>query len=307
MSLSDKTTLRQLRYFIAVAEEGQISAAANRLNISQPPLSRQIRDLEISVKCSLLNRSTKGIKLTVEGKEFYRRARDILKRLDEAHEEALGISVGTTGTLSIGYTGDYEYGRFPECLSEFRTKNPRVHLKVISGVSGHLAEMVERGDLDVALVSPPLGPHLKKISIAKLDEVPFFALVARDHHFSNKKMISLHDLRDENFILGHLLFESGYHIKLLELFRAVSISPGIDMEVLSPSMIVNLVSKGHGVSLIVSDNLDPNRSDVVKIKLKEKNACLERAIIWRRDSSTLAVRRFYETLTGSASKAAMSL
>ncbi|MEM6413335.1 MAG: LysR family transcriptional regulator [Pseudomonadota bacterium] len=305
MPLSDKTTLRQLRYFIAVAEERSISAAADRLNISQPPLSRQLRDLELSVKCSLISRSSKGVILTAEGEEFYVRAKDILKRLDEAHEEAVGISAGVKGTLSIGYTGDFEYGRFPECLSRFRTENPRVYLKVILGFSGQLAEMVERGDLDAALVSPPLGPHLKELSIATVDKVPLFALVAKDHRFSKRRQLSLIDLEKENFILGRLTYESGYHIKLLELFRAANISPNIDMEVFPTSMIANLVSKGHGVSLVVSDNLDPSRSDVAKIKLKEDNALLERAIIWRRSFSTLAVSRFYETLIGTPLDAKM--
>lgn len=298
MDVTERLTLRQLRYFIAIAEERSIRCAADRLNISQPPLSRQLHDLEETLAVPLFTRGPRGVSLTQEGQELYGRAKDILSRLNQAYHETQHIHAGASGSLAIGYTDDFQYGLFAQKLSAFMAAHPAIYLRLEQGYSSELASIVDQGELDLALISPPLQPGLTETAIAPLDTVPLKVMTARGSALATKRCVSMADIKDQRFILGSLRPGSGFYLQVMNLFRRAKITPSLQTDIYPTAMIANLVAQGHGISLITPDSLDQQRRDVVLLDLEDKDAVIERAIIWRRGSATRAARRFYQALTG---------
>ena len=129
--------LRQLRYFLAIAEEGSFSRAAQRLHVSQPPLSTQIKSLEEEIGTQLLDRTNRGVSLTASGQIFYEEIRAVLARLESARSRALQADRGDVGMLSVGFVSIADYGILPPALKSFRaqfrwsksscTNSPRMH------------------------------------------------------------------------------------------------------------------------------------------------------------------------------------
>ena len=122
--------LRQLRYFIAIAEEGNFSRAARRLHVSQPPLSTQIKSLEDELGVRLLERSNRGVSLTAAGSVFFEETRAVLARLEHARSKVRRADRGDIGMLSIGFVSIADYGILPPALKSFRTSFPLVEVQL---------------------------------------------------------------------------------------------------------------------------------------------------------------------------------
>src|SRR5581483_5841846 len=177
--------LRHLRYFIAVAEMGSVTEAAQRrLYTSQPSLSRQIRDLEHQVGVELLSRSVRGVELTTAGKAFLEHARLALMHVDAAVETARRAAQPARRTLAIGFQTGHEMHWLPRVMRVLHDELPNLQVTVSSDYSPDLAEAVARGRLDVALlrVEPgyDLGYHV-------VDREPLIVLMPRDHHLAARE------------------------------------------------------------------------------------------------------------------------
>ncbi|WP_267875245.1 LysR family transcriptional regulator [Massilia sp. Dwa41.01b] len=146
--------LSQLRCFVAVAEELHFSRAAERLNMTQPPLSRQIRLLEHHVGARLLERNSRTVRLTAAGKAFFPEAARILRLADEATFTARRVAKGEQGTLAIGFTGGAGYSLLPEVVRRLREHSPGVALTLKELVSTARVEALNAGQLDLGLMRP---------------------------------------------------------------------------------------------------------------------------------------------------------
>jgi LysR family transcriptional regulator, hca operon transcriptional activator len=145
--------LRHLRYFVAVAEEGSLTTAAERrLHTSQPSLSRQIRDLEYQVKAELLVRSVHGVELTLAGKAFLDHARLALSQVDAAVEAAHRAAQPARKTFAIGFQTGHEMNWLSQAMRVLRDELKNIHVTVTSDYSPDLAEALIRGRLDVAFM-----------------------------------------------------------------------------------------------------------------------------------------------------------
>ena len=149
--------LRQLRYFIAVAEERSFSRAAVRLHISQPPLSTQVMALEEELGVQLLERSNRGVSLTAAGEVFYEEMRAVLVRIEHGKTRARQAGQGHVGTLSVGFVSIADYGALPPALKDFRGRFPKVEVQLLLMTSvAELREML-LGHLNFCFA---LGPIL---------------------------------------------------------------------------------------------------------------------------------------------------
>jgi LysR family transcriptional regulator, hca operon transcriptional activator len=190
--------LRHLRYFIAVAEAGSLTVAAEKkLHTAQPSLSRQIRDLEYQVGVPLMNRSVHGIELTAAGRAFLDHARLALTQAEAAAEAARRAAQPTKPTFAMGFQTGQEVDWLPRATSVLRDELHNIEIRVSSDHSTTLADDLQRGKLDIAFLRREQKPDLEYKTVAK---EPLVVMLPSDHPLTEHKAVDPHDLVGETFI-----------------------------------------------------------------------------------------------------------
>jgi LysR family transcriptional regulator, hca operon transcriptional activator len=191
--------LRHLRYFVAVAEAGSLTVAAEKkLHTAQPSLSRQIRDLEYEVGAQLLTRSARGVELTDSGRTFLDHARLALAQVEAAIEAARRAAHPAKPTFALGFLTGQEMDWLPRTMSILRDELPNIEVSVSSQYSPELAQALLRGRLDLAFMRPEAGmPELDYKVIVK---EPLIVALPSDHRLASRDAIALHDIAGETFI-----------------------------------------------------------------------------------------------------------
>src|ERR1700754_3518316 len=191
--------LRHLRYFVAVAEEGSLTVAAQkRLHTAQPSLSRQIHDLELELGVQLLIRGPRGIELTPSGRVFLDHARVALLQVETAGEAARRASQPAKSSFSVGFLTGYEMDWLPAVMGVLRGKLPSTEITIHSEDSPDLAAGLIRGKIDLAFLRPEKqAPGLK---FKPLRKDPLIVLMPSDHALAARKSIRPQDIAGETFI-----------------------------------------------------------------------------------------------------------
>jgi LysR family hca operon transcriptional activator len=191
--------LRHLRYFVAVAEAGSLTIAAQRLlHTSQPSLSRQIRDLEEEVGVKLLTRNARGIELTSAGRSFLEHARSVLSQVDAATEAARRVSRPAKPCFSMGFLTGHELTWMPEALRMLRDELPNIDVMISSQYSPLLADGLSKGKIDAAFLRREKGAP--ELAFRLLVREPLSVVLPRDHPLAALKAISAKDLASETFV-----------------------------------------------------------------------------------------------------------
>src|SRR6476619_3997755 len=192
--------LRHLRYFIAVAEAGSLTVAAEeKLHTAQPSLSRQIRDLEYEVGVQLMSRSVHGVELTAAGRAFLDHARLALMQVDAAVEGARRAAEPSKKTFAVGFLTGHEMNWLPRTMHVLRDELKDIAVTVFSDYSPDLAEALARGRLDLAFLRVEQGYDLEYHVV---DREPLIVLMPRDHRLTARSAVRPHDLVGEIFIGG---------------------------------------------------------------------------------------------------------
>lgn len=194
--------IRQLLYFTAIAEEGSISAAAQRLHLSQPPLSRQLMLLEEELGCSLLKRDTRHMALTEAGELLYTKAREVLRQCGDIKREVADISSGRGGTAHIGVVSSISSRLLPELVMRFHSLYPNVHLEFKERDSYELSDLVRNQQLDIALVRKPFATV--DLEVQPIRNEPMCA-IGKKAFFTDlpEGKISLKSLMEKPLIIYH--------------------------------------------------------------------------------------------------------
>jgi LysR family hca operon transcriptional activator len=191
--------LRHLRYFVAVAEEGSLTVAAERrLHTSQPSLSRQIRDLEHQVGAELLTRSARGVDLTPAGRAFLDHARLALAQVDAAREAARRAAEPEKQTFALGFLTGQEMDWLPEAMHILRDELPNIEITVSSKDSPELADALIRGKLDVAFLRPE--PNAANLTFRLVTKEPLVVVMPSDHALAKRSSVSLSAIARARFI-----------------------------------------------------------------------------------------------------------
>ena len=242
--------LRHLRYFLAVADERNVTRAATRLGIQQPPLSQQIRELEREIGTPLFHRVPRGVELTEAGHTFLRLVQSIPAQVEGATHEARRAGRGETGELRVGFTGAASINpQVQGLLRRYRDLYPDVRLTLTEKNTVTLLDELRSHQLD-AVLARPLPQHLGDLALTLVAREPMVAVVPRGHPAARTKPLPLERLRGETFITTPREFGPLIYDTVWQACRAAGFEPRLGQ--LAPQMlsIVSLVAAGLGVSLV---------------------------------------------------------
>lgn len=241
--------LRQLRYFVAVAEERHFGRAAERLHMAQPPLSQQIRRLEAEVGVELFARTTRRVDLTEAGRAYLARAREILGSVDEAAEEARRVAAGVVGRLAIGCVGSATYSVLPALARRLSDELPGVDFAFRGEMLvADQVDALRAGTIDVALLRPPVLD--RTLAVTPLREERLVVAVPVDHPLAARASIRLRDLASADLIIHSAGRRSAMYGVVQGLLAQADITPHIRHEVGETSTLITLVAGGLGVAVV---------------------------------------------------------
>ena len=241
--------LRQLRYFVAVAEELHFRRAAERLHISQPPLSQQIRALEDELGFTLLTRTRRRVQLTPAGDAFLRDARALLAELEGAVATARGIDAGQTGRLRIGFVGSALLSIVPGTVERFRASRPGVALELRERSTVDQLRAVTAGVVDVGLIRTPID-DVGELRLETVLRERTVAALPAGHPLASLARVSLRRLAAEPLVLFPRDQAPGYHDLLIAALGRAGAGPRVTQYAPEMMTIIGLVAAGTGVSLV---------------------------------------------------------
>ncbi len=274
--------LSQLRCFVTVAEELHFGRAAARLNMTQPPLSRQIQVLEHIVEASLLDRTSRSVRLTPAGRSFLPEAKRILKLAESASQVARRIAMGKAGSIKIGFTAAAAYGFLPELIAACRTRLPDVDLSLKEMVSGDQLEALASGQIDAGLLRPPIARS--EFVSARVVAEPLLVAVPDGHPFAAADAVSINDLDGQPFVM-YSPYESRYFYDVLVTqFTRAEILPRYVQHLSQIHSILAMVRAGLGLAIVPEAAAGLNFSGVQLRPLRLRApAPVELFLVWRRD------------------------
>jgi LysR family transcriptional regulator, benzoate and cis,cis-muconate-responsive activator of ben and cat genes len=215
--------LRHLRYFCAVADQGNFTRAANVIHLTQPALSRQIKDLESEIGVALFERTPNSIKLTPAGEIFYEEARDTLARIERGVRRVRGEITGEV--LRIGYAPSLTAGIMPAAIEGFRSERPRVRLELAELADQVMIKQLEEGALDIALMAMRAGVKARAIRWTEFGQVSLVLVLPKSHRLAKFKRISAAKLAEEHFVGYDQTLYPEYHRIVRECLKAFSVTP----------------------------------------------------------------------------------
>jgi DNA-binding transcriptional LysR family regulator len=243
--------LRHLRYFVVVAEEQNVTRAAERLHLSQPPLSRQIRDLEDELGFELFRRTAKSLALTDAGKVFLGEARAVLLRADQGVEAARAAAVQCQGKLRVGYAPSLTARFLPEALRAYATEFPGVQVTLHDLSNEECRQRLAARRLDVALTIQPAGVT-KGLRFEKIAEYPVLCAVGPSHPLARQRAVKLPSLAREPFVAYAEDDYPEYVAWLRRVCRAAGFRPNIVSECDGATGLITAVESGRGLALVAA-------------------------------------------------------
>jgi DNA-binding transcriptional LysR family regulator len=281
---------RHLRYFLVLAEEMHFGRAAQRLAITQPPLSLNIQQLEASVGAQLFTRNSRGVQLTAAGQAFVPAARALLDQAGLAAREAREVSQGMLGSLQIGFAGTVLYRGLPQILKGFSVDHPKLRLvlRELSSSDQLIDLMHERLDIGfVHTTRVPVG-----FSQILVSSQPFVACLPAGHALAKRKRLSLARLQGEPFAVVSRAVSPDYHERILGLCADAGFSPEIRFELRHWLSVVSIVSQGLGCALVPAALQQAGLPGAVFVPLDVDTPPYVTHCLWKTDRDQAALGAF---------------
>lgn len=285
--------LRQLRQFIAVAEELHFHRAAARLNMSQPPLTATIRRLEEEIGAELLERGNRVVRLTPAGAALLAHARLTVEAADRAVAAARDAAAGRVGTLRLTYVGSALYGRLAGVVRAFRRGYPDVRLDLREATTAAQARMLREGASDLAVLLPPLGDE-GGLRLVPFDEDRFAIALPAAHPRAGDDAVALADLADEPFVLWPAAQGQSFHHRVVRLCAAAGFVPRVVQEAHQMHGVLALVAVEVGVSVVPARMAGFRAGEIVYRPLDGADAGYAMCLCHRDEPPGAVVRNFLE-------------
>jgi DNA-binding transcriptional LysR family regulator len=290
--------LRQLRYFVTVAEELHFGRAAERLHMTQPPLSQTIQALEELLGAPLFLRSRRAVELTPAGAALLPEARRMLAEAAALPELVRRAARGEVGRLALAFVTSADYSVLPPFLRRYRAAFPQVQIALQEATSDLQVDDLLRGRIDAGLLIPPLPEKSRaELDYMKvLDEPLILAAPAGLPELSGKPTVRLQDLPALPLIIFPRQSSPALHDAILACFAAAGVTPVIGQEAIQMQTIVGLVSAGMGLALVPQSVSNLMRPGVEYRPLQDPTPLVETGLAWRRDNTSPVLQGFLELL-----------
>jgi len=293
--------LRHLRYFIGVAEDENVSRAALKLHVSQPALSRQIRDLEDELGFLLLERSAKSVRLTEAGRTFLPEARAVLQRVDEAVKAARAIAVGG-GELHVGYAPSLTARILPAALRAFQMQSPKARVRLHDLSTEEMLAGLRGGQLHIAFVARPIPSALRGLRFEGLLRDSICLAVAPGHSLAGKRTVTLAEAAGEPIIAFSRKEYPEAHELLAAVFSPLKSKPRIAEEHDSVSSLIAAVEAGNGVAAVTRSLTCTAGARLKLVPISPSPEPLIVGAVWSKDGLTPQAERFLRCAQEAASK-----
>jgi DNA-binding transcriptional LysR family regulator len=294
--------LRHLRYFVAVAEAENVSRAALKLHVSQPALSRQIRDLEDELGFLLLERSAKSVRLTEAGRVFLTEARSVLQRAEEAVRAARAIATGGGGELHVGYAPSLTARILPPTLRAFQAELPNVRVRLHDLSTEEMLAGLREGKLQIAFVMRLAPALLRSLRFEEVARDPMCLAVAPKHPLAERRTVTLAEVAREPLITYTRKDYPDAHENLADMFAKIKLKPRIVEEHDSVSSLIAAVEVGNGVT-IAPESLTCTAGPRLKlIRFSPPLAPLVVGVAWPKAGITAVAERFVKCARESGAK-----
>jgi DNA-binding transcriptional LysR family regulator len=290
--------LRQLRYFVTVAEELHFGRAAERLHMTQPPLSQTIAALEAMLDTPLFLRNRRQVELTAAGAALLPEARRMLLEAAGLPELVRRAAAGEAGRLSLAFVTSADYSVLPPFLRRYRAAYPQVHVTLQESTSDLQVDDLLRARIDAGLLIPPLPDKARaELDYMKVLEEPLILCAPTGlDALERPGPVRLQDLPPLPLVIFPRHIAPGLHDAILSCFHAAGLTPLTGQEAIQMQTIVSLVSGGMGLALVPQSVSNLMRPGVEYRALADPTALVETGLAWRRDNASPVLRGFLELL-----------
>lgn len=287
--------LRQLRYFIAVAEELHFGKAAERLHMTQPPLSQTILQLEELLGAPLFERSRRAVALTPAGEALLPEARRLLAQAGTLPDLVRRAAAGEQGRLSLAFVSSADYSVLPPFLRRYRAAYPQVQITLREATSDRQVDDLLHARIDAGLLIPPL-PDKASVQLDYLKVLAEPLMLAAPAGLVPEGAVWLREVPAAPLIIFPRPIAPALHDAILGCFRAAGITPVIGQEAIQMQTIVGLVSAGMGMALVPQSVSNLMRPGVEYRALRDPAPLVETGLAWRRDNASPVLQGFLELL-----------
>ena len=292
-----RVELRHIRYFIAVAECLNFRKAALRLHIAQPPLSRQIQQLEEELGVELFSRDKRHVELTSAGQAFLEQAIKVMLQTSHATEMARQTYSGNPGIVKVGI-GSGLAGVASPAVFEFRKRWPGTGVECRDVFSNFQNEALRRREIDVGFLRPPIDRTM--LDCEPLYEEAFVVIVPKYHRLAKRRALRIRDIVNEPILMFSRNYSNTLYDKIVSLYSRHGLTPRVVLENMEPHDEAGAVTVASGKAIFVGAGAFVNRSlagvELISVPLIEPEARIEVYAAWRKDEDSAAVRGFIDCL-----------
>jgi DNA-binding transcriptional LysR family regulator len=286
--------LRQLHYFVVVAEERHFTSAARRLRMTQPPLSKQIKDLETELGVELFERTTRRVVLTDAGIAFLDKAKRVLAEVEDAKAAARGADAGLRGRLDVGFISSATLHLLPPSVRLFRERFEGVEIQLKELTSGQQVDALYEGDIRIGLVRMPLrAPGLR---FEPLLEERFIVALPSEHPLKTLDRVPLETIKDLPLVFFYRQLMPSLHAQVVELYQRVDAFPKIAQYAVHLQTIIGLVASGVGLAILPESAELAAREDIVYRPLDVTDATSWVGLAWVEGDNSVLVNNFATTV-----------
>ncbi|KRE06082.1 LysR substrate-binding domain-containing protein [Priestia megaterium] len=280
--------LRQIRYFIMVAEELSFSRAAERLKMAQPPLSQEIRKLEEELGVTLFHRTRRQVKLSDSGRVFLEESRRTLLQVDRSIKATQLADDGRIGHLTIGFVDSTDI--VIDIIKKFRERFPKIHLVLREMTTEQQLKALYKKEIHIGFIRS--NQNNKILTSEICCEESLSLVLPENHPLASFPKVPIHLLANEPFIMFPRYLGAKFYDLIISYFWGYSISLNVVQEAIQMHTIVNLVATGMGISVVPSSVESVKRSGIVYRKIQETTPKVNLYISWRQDEKSTIIDHF---------------
>ncbi|MCX2741714.1 LysR family transcriptional regulator [Pontibacter anaerobius] len=289
--------LQQIKYFLALAQELHFWNTAERMFITQSALSRQIKALEDELGVQLFERTKRSVKLTEAGTFLRDQWLPLLDEINRIHLQAKKIHEGAFGTVRIGYPGSIAYSFMPDLIASISRTLPELKVDLVEPTDVSFEQLLLNYQMDLAFRRDPAeNPALQSVC---LYSEPFALVVPHSHRLNEENFTGLHDLKEEKFILSNLAQTTFYTSSLRQIFEDNHFTPDVRIESDFGAMVLGLVSKGLGVTILPHSY---SFSALPNVRFITLPYTMNLYVTWRKNDNSPVLKNILKQVTEAASK-----